>query len=437
MNSEIINLGKCSVKSPLKLSKVKGDKVYNYVDDTDRVLYNVTYGTHKSSDRPGDNSESFEMAGPREYIYFDPSKINAAVVTCGGLCPGLNDVIRAIVMELHYRYNVRSIKGISYGYNGFLPENSLPVKELTPSLVSDIHKAGGTILGSSRGGGEKVTEIVDALERMNISILFTIGGDGTLKGAHDIAQEIIKRGLKISVVGIPKTIDNDISFVQKTFGFETAFSKGMEAIDAAHVEAKGAINGIGLVKLMGRHSGFVAAKAALATNDVNFLLIPEVPFALDGGNGLFIHLHERLKQRQHAVIVVAEGAGQELFKSESSEKDQSGNIKFQDIGTYLKNKIGDYFKEKDFPVNIKYIDPSYIIRATPANPNDSVFCADLGRNAVHAAMAGKTNMCIGMWNTWFTHVPIDLVTSQRRRIDPEEPLWWHVLESTGQPMSMI
>jgi 6-phosphofructokinase 1 len=427
-------LGKATIESPIKLSKVIGDYIANYVGDDERIIYNI--GITESSSVPYfEHDELIEVAGPREEIFFEPSQVHAAVVTCGGLCPGLNDVIRAIVMCIWYRYGVRKISGIRYGYRGLIESFHLPVLKLTPELVSDIHRDGGTILGSSRGFGDKVEPIVDTLERLDINVLFTIGGDGTQRGALGIAEEIKRRGLKIAIVGVPKTIDNDLSFVQISFGFQTAVSKAVDAVAAAHTEAVGALNGIGLVKVMGRQSGFIAAGTALAINDVNFVLVPEVPFELDGDNGLLTHLDKRLQQRGHAVILVAEGAGQKLVER-SDEVDASGNIKLLDIGVYLKQRIGQYFKDKNVEINLKYIDPSYIIRAAPANPDDSVYCERLGSNAVHAAMAGKTELIIGLLHNRFVHVPMRLAVSRRNCIEPDGDLWRDVIDATGQPVLM-
>lgn len=339
-------------------------------------------------------------------------------------------------MTLWYRYNVKRIFGIRYGFKGFLPEFNLPVLNLTADMVSDIHQQGGTILGSSRGSGDRVDEILDSIERMNLNILFVIGGDGSQRGSRDIANEALKRGLKLSVVGVPKTIDNDLNMIQKTFGFETAVSEAVKAVAAAHVEAKAAQNGIGMVKVMGRDAGFIAAYTALAQNDVNYVLIPEVPFHLDGYNGLYTHLEQRLKNRNHAVILVAEGAGQNLLKR-NNNTDASGNKKLGDIGTYLKDTITSHFKSKQIETTLKYIDPSYMIRSAPANPNDSLFCERLGANAVHAAMSGKTNMLISCINDVLVHLPIEQAVKQKKRIDPESPLWRDVLEATGQPVMMI
>lgn len=427
----IPNLGVTKIKSPLNLSKESGDLIANYVNGDEYIIYNV-------KTRPGETAtykkeNLIEMAGPREHIYFDPSKVHAAIVTCGGLCPGLNGVIRAVVMTLWYHYGVRKISGIRFGFRGLLPEYKYPIMELNPDLVTDIHRIGGSILGSSRGGGEKISEIVDSIERMNLSMLFTIGGDGTQKGALNIAKEVMKRGLKTVIVGIPKTIDNDLSFIQKSFGFETAVSKAVEAVSGAHVEAHDAINGISIVKLMGRESGFIAAHTALATSDVNYVLIPEVPFKLEGESGLLAELKRRIARRNHALIVIAEGAGQELFPESMVKLDASGNKKFGDIGIFLKDKISAYFKNEGIEINLKYIDPSYIIRSTPANPNDSIYCNRLGNNAVHAAMAGKTEMLISLINNTFVHIPMELAVQKRNRIDPEGSLWRDVIQATGQP----
>jgi 6-phosphofructokinase 1 len=433
MNFNIKSLGPCKISSPLIKKFSSGSSPF--INDSEKILYDVTFSSGKRINR----KPCFEMAGPRRRIYFDPSKVRSAIVTCGGLCPGLNDVIRSIVYESYYRYGAHTLFGIRFGYNGLNPEKGYEPMELNPDIVTDIHKTGGTILGSSRGGMEDPETLVDSLERFNINILYTIGGDGTLRGAHDIARIASRRRLKLSVVGIPKTIDNDISFIQRTFGFETAFSKAVDSIYSAHVEAEGAPNGIGLVKLMGRHSGFIASNAALAMNDVNFVLIPEIPFELYGKNGFLYHLEKRLDARNHAVICVAEGAGQKLLVKKSSrrKRDASGNIKFDDIGLYLKDNIIRHFKEKGKEVTLKYIDPSYIIRSAPANPNDSLFCALLGQFAVHAGMAGKTDMIIGQWNNIFSHVPIPVVTSRRNEINPRSMFWYNVLEATGQPSNMV
>ncbi len=402
------------------------------MDEDQYIIYDIS-ASGSSSTRDNSQHNLIEKAGPRENIYFDPSKVRAGIVTCGGLCPGLNDVIRAIVMTLWYRYGSERISGFMYGYRGLLSKFNLPVMELNPEIVSKIHRLGGTILGASRGYGNNVEEIVDSLERLNINILFIIGGDGTQKGALNISEEAKKRDLKISIVGIPKTIDNDLSFVEKSFGFETAVSRAVDAVSCAHVEAHDGVNGIGIVKVMGRESGFIAANTAMAINDVNYVLIPEVKFDLEGENGLFANLERRLKQRNHAVILVAEGAGQEYMK-DSEAIDESGNIKLNDIGVFLKEQIGEYFKMREIDINLKYINPSYMIRSAPANSNDSIYCTKLGAYAVHATMAGKTGMIVSLINSHFVHVPIHLAVSGRKRVDPHQELWRDVIEATGQPL---
>ncbi len=428
-------LGECKIPSPIKLSSVQNDSIANYVRDDEHILYDIL--VEPEDPRPNAEYGIIQNAGPREKIYFNPRHVHAGILTCGGLCPGLNDVIRALVRALTNRYGVTRITGIRWGYHGFLgdfPGDSL--MDLDPDVVDDIHRSGGSMLGSSRGGGERTEEIVDAIERLNMNMLFIIGGDGTQKGALRICEEVEKRGLKIAVIGIPKTVDNDLSFIDKSFGFETAVGKAVEAVTAAHQEAHSAINGIGLVKVMGRDSGFIAACTALASHDVNFVIIPEVPFELEGPNGLLVHLEKRLASRNHAVIVVAEGAGQELFASESLGTDESGNPKLGDIGLYLKQKISVHFKKKGIPFNLKYIDPSYIIRSAVADPIDSFYCTRLATNAVHAAMAGKTRMLISELHNTFVHIPIDVAVSTRNVVNPESALWLDVIQATNMPVSM-
>ncbi len=434
MDLSIPRLGEAKIRSPLKLSTHHGDRVANFVADEEKILYDISLD-HCLECRANGKQHmplAFERAGPREKIYFDPSKLHVGVVTCGGLCPGINNVIRALVMELHYHYGVGRIHGFRYGFAGLVPEHGHEVLELTPEVVKYIHHDGGTILGSSRGP-QDVEEMVDALDRMGIRVLFTIGGDGTQRGALAIHQEIERRGLKIAVVGIPKTIDNDVLLVEKTFGFETAFSIAIQSIRAAHVEAEGAPNGIGLVRLMGRHSGYIAATAAMAEPDVNCVLVPEVAFELEGQRGLIEWLIRRLERRGHAVVVVAEGAGQNLLEREPEACDASGNAVLGDIGLFLEQRISEGLAKRGLQHSLKYIDPSYLIRSAPANPNDSLFCASLAQNAVHAGMSGRTGMLVGLWHNAFTHVPVREAVAGRKVIDPEGELWRTVLESTGQP----
>jgi 6-phosphofructokinase 1 len=428
--TEIHSLGEAKISTPVQ-KRADGTDGISYVTDHDRVVIEIDDRRITRMVNEGQNLSSFELAGPRRQIFFDPSKLKCALVSCGGLCPGLNDIIRSIVLELHYGYGVRNIFGIRYGLQGFIAGYGHDLIDLTPENVTNIHDRGGTVLGSSRGP-QDIDEIIDSLERMNIGLLFMIGGDGTLTAAGRIAETILDRGLKIGVVGVPKTIDNDIHMVSRSFGFDSAVDVATKAIISANNEAEGYPNGIGLIKLMGRHAGFISATAVLAQQDVNFVLIPEVDFDLDGPRGLFAALEKRLVERKHAVIVVAEGAGQKFFAEDNNERDASGNIKLRDIGVFLKKAIGAHFASKNIEISIKYIDPSYMIRSLPANANDRVFCNFLGRNAVHAGMAGKTSMLVGHWNDQFVHVPMGLSAGKRKTVKPTGSLWRSTLEATGQ-----
>jgi 6-phosphofructokinase 1 len=431
----IESLGPAVHPSPLGLSTVCGDGVANYVQDDESVLCDLDRERTLARVARRQWLPAFERAGPRARLFFEPSRTSAAVVTCGGLCPGINNVIRSLVMSLYHGYGVRTIYGIRYGFQGFIPAYGHEPLRLDPEVVDDIHEKGGSILASSRGRQDP-GQIADRLQALGLGLLFVIGGDGTLRGARAVHEEVRRRGLGIAVVGIPKTIDNDIAFVQKTFGLETAFAVAAEAIRSAHVEAKGAPNGLGIVKVMGRSSGFIAANAALALNDVNYVLVPEVPFDLEGPKGLFRVLEARLRRKQHAVLVVAEGAGQRYVGH--GRRDDSGNPVPGDIGIFLKARLARFFKEQtDLAVNIKYIDPSYLVRSVPANAHDAIFCMRLAQNAAHAGMAGKTGMLVGCWNDEITHVPLALAASRQKRLSPEDSLWLNVLESTGQPISLV
>jgi 6-phosphofructokinase 1 len=424
----ISDLGRQNIKSPLNAIRFTGDDnrllFDNYLDDYETNINNLG--------RP----LSVELAGPRANIYFNPARTKAAIVTCGGLCPGINDVIRSITMELFYRYGVKNIWGIKYGLRGLIPEFGHKIILLTPELVKDITSIGGSFLSCSRGP-QDIKKTVDTLVNLKIDILFCIGGDGTMRAVQQIVLEIKKRKLKIAIVGIPKTIDNDLNLIQKSFGFDTAIAQTVDAIKCAHVEAKGAFNGIGLVKIMGRLSGHIAAHAALAQNDVNFVLIPEVPFDLGGAKGFLRSLARRMKSSGHAVILVSEGAGQEILRKPEDKiaTDPSGNIRLYDIGVFLKNEIEKYFQKIKVEINLKYIEPSYMIRSVSANAADSIYCSSLGQYAVHAGMAGKTGLLVALMKDEYVHLPLSAAAT-RRRIDPQGDVWLRVLEATGQPPEM-
>ena len=422
-NFEIEAVGDPSHPNPIK----KND----YVSDSERISFSSQVVNIFQQIEKCEKFPSFEKAGIREKLFHNPKETKAAIITCGGLCPGLNNVIKGLVSVLEMEYGIQNIIGIRYGYLGLSKKSRHEAIDLKLEHIDQIHKQGGTVLGSSRGNQDP-SDMVDQLKSKDINLLFCIGGDGTLKGAKAIAGEVKKRGLQISIVGIPKTIDNDLSFVEKTFGFETSVQVASDIITSAHTEAICAENGIGIVKLMGRDSGFISANATLANSVVDFCLVPETEFHLQGDGGLLKALEKRLKQRQYSVIVVAEGAGQHLFNQSAQQRDRSGNVIKEDIGLFLKREIEEYFSKTNIDISIKYLDPSYHIRSVPANASDAIFCYQLAAHAVHAGMSGKTNLVIGHWNNFFTHVPIDLATSERRMIDLDSVLWKGVVSTTQQ-----
>ena len=414
---EITSLGEALIKSPKK----------HFVNENHLLPYLIIEG----QEIPDEDKLSFELAGPREKLFFDPEKTKVGIVTCGGLCPGLNDVIRSLFLELHYAYGVKEVYGFRGGYQGLDPERGEEPLLLTPKLVDGIHKDGGTMLGTSRGPVDTGLAVKNLVSR-GINILFTVGGDGTQRGGNALFQEAKKQGYSLSVVGIPKTIDNDVAFVDRTFGYGTAVEEAAKVLDRAHTEARSVENGISLVKLMGRHAGFITVGATVASQDVNFILVPEVPFKLEGPNGFLAALKERMLDRSHAIIAVAEGAGQDLLKDASEERDASGNLKIMDIGLFLRDRIEKYFREEGIPVIMRYFDPNYLVRSSPANANDSVLCDLFARNAVHAAMAGKTGLVIGYLHDQFIHVPIELLASRKKTMDVKGIGWNAALATTGQ-----
>jgi len=410
------SLGNPAIESPYKIDRQL------FVSDQVRVSYYVRSTDLSASGRLGEAS-TFECAGPRERLFFDPAQLVCGIVTCGGLCPGLNDVIRTITLTLRWEYGVRSVLGFRFGYQGLSESPHEHPIELTSGSVDAIQHLGGTMLGSSRGHQEPA-EMVATLCKHNVRLLFVIGGDGTFAGAHAIAQECARQQQKISIIGIPKTIDNDIYFTESTFGYLTAVEEARKVLGQAHVEARASWNGVSLVKLMGRDSGFIAAGATISSGDVNFCLIPEVPIVLDGPDGFLAKLEKRLDQKHHALVVVAEGAGQELMAgAEPVDRDASGNVVYENIGTYLKDRIKAYFRQKDKPISVRYFDPSYEIRSCPANASDSAYCLLLGQNAVHAGMAGKTDMFVGFWNQHYIHVPLAAAINKRKRLDTRGQIW--------------
>ncbi|MGM0441583.1 MAG: ATP-dependent 6-phosphofructokinase [Elusimicrobiota bacterium] len=431
-NITIRKKGPSTIDSPLK-NRAR----IQFVSDEDSVVSRLHKKNLNSKLKSGE-LEFFELAGPRKKIYYNPKNLKCGIVSCGGLCPGINDVIRELVVGLDNGYGIKDVEGFRYGYRGLARADDIPPLKLSAGLVDSIHRDGGTILSSSRGP-QDTEEMVNTLIERNIKVLFTIGGDGTMNGAHRIAGLIEKKGLDISVIGIPKTIDNDIRFVKNSFGFETSVQEAADIIDSAHTEAKGAPNCIGLVKVMGRTSGFIAAHTALANRNVNYCIIPELPFKMTGPGGFLEVLKNRIEKKDHAVIIVAEGAGQELMlkNQKNVKKDKSGNKKLRDIGRYLSGAIKRFFKQENTEINIKYFDPSYIIRSVPANATDSLYCVQLAQNAVHAALSGRTDMLVSKWNDHYVHVPMSDVIHGRKEVKSGGRLWRTVMEATGQPYSIF
>ncbi|HYI59971.1 MAG TPA: ATP-dependent 6-phosphofructokinase [Microlunatus sp.] len=431
---QVPTLGEPRYDSPLADFIADRQTNEHYVAEDDRVILHDTVRQLSELGMSLDSAPSFEPGGPRRRLFFPPGTTKIGVVTCGGLCPGLNDVIRGLVMEFAEHYGISEVTGFRAGYAGLVEGGPEPIT-LTPELVHGIHRQGGTMLGTSRGAQDP-DRMVDRLLGLGIDLLFVIGGDGSMRGAATIADAVARRGATIGVIGIPKTIDNDIPFIGQSFGFVTAFTEAARAINAAMVEAHSALGGVGLIKLMGRHAGFIACYAALANHVADFVLIPEVPFRLDGPTGFLACLEQRVKSRGSAVVVVAEGAGQEILQS-GQATDASGNARLADIGLHLRSEIGRHFAEAGVSSTLKYIDPSYMIRSVPACPHDSVYCVRLAQAAAHAGMAGRTAMVVGRRHNRFIHVPVALLTSERNQVDPHGDLWLSVLESTAQPVSML
>ncbi|MDF9717450.1 ATP-dependent 6-phosphofructokinase [Nocardioides sp. ChNu-99] len=436
---QVRTLGEPTVESPLA-SYVEGRTTNQYyVAEGDRILMDDTLALIDARGVPREDLPTFEAGGPRARIFFEPSRTRAAVVTCGGLCPGLNNVIRALVRSLDDHYGVTEVVGFRNGYAGLDPASGLAPVALTREYVADIHERGGTVLGSSRGARDPGV-MVDTLVEHAIDILFVVGGDGSMRGAHALSEECARRGLPIAIVGVPKTIDNDIPHIGQSFGFQTAFARAAQSITAAKVEAQAAVNGVSIVQTMGRHAGFIACYSALAAQTANFVLIPEVPFSLEGPGGLLAHVRQRVADRGYAVIVVAEGVGPHLLpggEATADATDASGNQVLGDPGRYLRQRIRDDFAEHGEEATLRYFNPGYFIRSVPADPADAVYCARLAQSAVHAAMSGRTDVVVGRRKHRFVNVPIPAVTKRAHSVSPDGDLWLSVLESTAQPRQML
>jgi 6-phosphofructokinase 1 len=409
-------------------------------------------------------TRAYVRAGPRPLLFFTPKAVRAAIMTVGGLCPGLNNVIRELTRTLINVYEVDAVLGLRdglWGLHDTAPDDEL---ELTLKQVQDIHKRGGSILGSARGGlsPELLPKAVEAVKRRRLSMLFIIGGDGTHRAAAVLSAALREAGVVCSVVCIPKTIDNDIDIIDRSFGFSTAVAEAIKAVEAARTEAQAAPAGIGLVKVMGRNAGFIAAHAALACGVVDVCLIPEVPVVLHGKEGILGHIEGAIRRKGYAVVLTAEGAGQELVRqAEAKAKDEAGasssssssssssdtaaaaaaaaadgggHQKLKPIAKFLRSTIKDHFAAIGQEANIKLIDPSYIVRSVEACATDALYCLLLGQNAVHAAMSGFTEISLGLCNNRMVYLPItSIVANSPRVMDPLGRTWERVVSTTGQP----
>lgn len=410
-------------------SNVKSFGYAKFISEDDCVLGEVLL----KKDAGENHAVAYARAGPRETLHFDPRETRAAIVTCGGLCPGLNSVIKHLVEVLDGHYGVAKVYGIRGGYRGFTSVGWDAPLELTVDTVDDIHREGGTALGTSRGGFDE-ERIIDWLRAKNVNQLYVVGGDGTHRGAYKLAEACVAKGLNIAVAGVPKTIDNDIGIIDRSFGFMTAVSEATRAIEAARTEAEcNKPNGIGVVKLMGRSAGYLAAYATLASGDVDLCLVPEVPISLDGPRGLLPHLERVIDRKGHAVVVVAEGAGEALLGA-SAETDAGGNRKLPPIGSWLCANIKDHFAARGKEATLKYIDPSYMVRSTKADAGDAYLCMLLSHAAAHGAMAGFTGFTVGLVNARSVMIPIpDLCAASPRSLRPNGRTWERVLATTKQP----
>uniref|UniRef100_A0A7S1RYX3 Phosphofructokinase domain-containing protein n=1 Tax=Alexandrium catenella TaxID=2925 RepID=A0A7S1RYX3_ALECA len=400
----------------------------NFLNPDELVQGHIIMNDSKQASRPSATSKGCVRANACKEIWWDPSEVRAAVVTCGGLCPGLNSIIREVTNTLWHQYDVRHIYGIQAGYNGLSnPEKHKPI-QLSPDKVRDIHMKGGSILKAGRGGFNP-EQICDRLERLGINMVFTVGGDGTQHASHLLYEEAKRRNLDISIVGLPKSIDNDILFFDKTFGFDSAVSTAADIMRNGWVEATSCDKGVGIVKLMGRDAGFVAMHAALASTIVDLVMIPEVNVKLED---VIEHIDSTLARKNFMLIAIAEGAGQEFVAT--GEKDATGHTKYGDIGTFLRDEINAHLKKsggRSF-----YIDPSYIIRSCPIRPNDHIYCSRLARDAVHCAMRGYTGVCVGPIHNIIVIMPSELIASGKRRVKLTSSAWQSCVQSCNMPLSL-
>lgn len=400
----------------------------NFLNPDELVMGHIILNDSKAGSRRQEIANGCVRANACEKIWWDPADVRAAIVTCGGLCPGLNSIIREVTMCLWHQYGVRHITGIQFGYNGLSNPELYAPKHLGPKAVREIHMKGGSVLKAGRGGLE-AERICDNLEKMGVNMLFVVGGDGTQAAGNLLYEEARRRNLQLSIVGVPKSIDNDILFFDKTFGFDTAVSAACNVIRNGWVEATSCEKGVGIVKLMGRDAGFVCMDAALSSTIVDLCLIPEVSVKMED---IMDHIDETLQRKNFMVIAVAEGAGQEHVAT--GKVDATGHTIYGDIGTHLRDSVNKHLKPSGG--RCFYIDPSYIIRSVPIDPNDHVYCSRLARDAVHSAMRGYTGVVVGPIHNVICMIPMQLIASGKRHVPTKSSNWQACVQVCNMPKAL-
>lgn len=328
------------------------------------------------------------------------------VLTGGGDCPGLNAVIRA-VERAGIKYDFGTL-GIRNGWQGLIDGD---VEPLTDFSVSGILPKGGTILGTSRTNPLKnpsdFQKIKANIKKYGIHALVVIGGDGTLSAARDVAKQ------GISVVGIPKTIDNDICGTDMTFGFDTAVSTVTEAIDRLHTTAE-SHHRIIVVEVMGRNVGWIAVTAGIA-GGADEILIPEVHFTMDG-------VCKKLKDRYDAgkkfsIVVIAEGAHEKdlgLPSVPENERDECGHEKFVGVGNILGKEL-----ERRLGIETRVTILGHVQRGGSPTAYDRVLATRFGVAAVQLVHAGDFGKMVALQGNRITSITLESAVNQLKTVDPE------------------
>lgn len=351
------------------------------------------------------------------------------VLTGGGDCAGLNAVIRAITRCAVSRYGINVI-GIRDGFEGLLGEPR--TVSLTTNMVKGLLFRGGTILGSSNKGDpfayksvdhgkvmstDRSDEVLSNIHDLELDCLFVIGGDGT----NAIAYKIFQRG--VPVIGIPKTIDNDLGATDVTFGFDTAVNVVVDAIDRLQTTAE-SHHRVMIIETMGRNAGWIALEAGLA-GGADVILIPEIPFEVEKIYDTI--LHRRKAGRNFTIICVAEGAkpkgGDVVVKkmvADSAEPVRLGGIGERLAGWLEKYDVGE----------CRATVLGHIQRGGTPTAFDRNLCTRLGAGAVHAAVHGDFGKMVVLRNSRIEVVPIQEAIAQIRLVDPESD-WVRTAIDTG------